>query len=263
MFFQNEDKKMRAYAVIPPILLEERKRRYRYDNQNGILDDPVAEYKENKNINIWTLSEREAFRDKFLQHPKNFVMIAGYLERKSVADCVHYYYSSKKKENYKLMVKRRIRRPRKPNNQPIVEVVGVNSTGVTTRGSVAALQREQATRTVPCSSAGGSNQGEPSMMDGNSQVGHDEGVGSAETNWQGADPSSAPRSPRPMDSAISTSNGDVLPPPVAVSVTIAETPSGDAQSANVDTQSSTSEYPITSASQEVREKDKENLSVLR
>lgn len=143
---------MRSYAVIPPIVLDEVRRNYRYDSKNGLIPDPMAEYKVNKNINIWTDHEKDIFREKYLQHPKNFVLIGSYLEKKTVADCIHYYYSTKKKENYKAQVKRRIRKPRAtkgaggggaPPQSGVPEVVGVNSTGVTTRGSVAALQKEQ------------------------------------------------------------------------------------------------------------------------
>ncbi|KAF2358361.1 N-CoR GPS2-interacting domain, partial [Trinorchestia longiramus] len=147
---ENEEKKMRSYAVIPPIVLDEVRRNYRYHSKNGLIKDPVAEYKEHKNINTWSEQEKDIFREKYLQHPKNFVLIASYLEKKTVANCIHYYYSTKKKENYKAQVKRRIRKPRStkgggsaPSQTGVLEVVGLNSTGVTTRGSVAALQKEQ------------------------------------------------------------------------------------------------------------------------
>jgi hypothetical protein len=101
-----EDKKIRAYAVIPPILHDPRERVYRFITSNCKIDDPIDEYKELQLHNVWTDSEKEVFKEKFLQAPKNFGLIASYLERKSVMDCVQYYYSSKKRENYKQLLRK-------------------------------------------------------------------------------------------------------------------------------------------------------------
>ena len=101
-----EDKKIRAYAVIPPIMHDEKERTYRFRTNNCKIDDPVREHKELMYLNVWTPVEKEIFREKFLQAPKNFGLIASYLERKSVADCVQYYYSSKKRENYKSLLRK-------------------------------------------------------------------------------------------------------------------------------------------------------------
>lgn len=101
-----EDKKIRAYAVIPPILYDENERVYRFKTNNCKITDPVSVYKELTYLNVWTNSEKEIFKEKFLQSPKNFGLIASYLERKSVMDCVQYYYSSKKRENYKQLLRK-------------------------------------------------------------------------------------------------------------------------------------------------------------
>lgn len=102
-----ENQKMRSYAVIPPIMYDSTmKPPAKYDNRNGFIEDPFLLYKEVENINIWTEGEKEIFREKYLQHPKNFGLIASFLERKSVADCVQYYYYSKKKEKYKELLKK-------------------------------------------------------------------------------------------------------------------------------------------------------------
>lgn len=47
-----------------------------------------AEHKGLQLRNVWTQAERELFREKYLQHPKNFGQIASFLPRKSVRDCV-------------------------------------------------------------------------------------------------------------------------------------------------------------------------------
>ena len=272
---------MRAYAVVPPILLEERKRRYRYNNQNGKIDDPLSEYKENKNINIWTPAEKDAFREKFLQHPKNFVAIASYLERKSVSDCVQYYYSSKKKENYKLLVKRRIKRPRKGNQQPtgMVEVIGgLDHQGVTTRGSHAALQREQAQRTIPPGSAANSIS--------HSEYNDINNIGYSISNTPCTTTTTSTTEESNMNANTSNSNNKTIcsgaTDIICNSISSGSLASTNATNSNsvtiinvtpsqsiVNSTTTTTDATISSmasvnpSNQEVREKDKENLTVIR
>lgn len=145
-----EDKKMRSYAVIPPILLDTKERKITYQNNNGYIENMEAEYKSRQYLNMWTPSEKEIFKEKYLQHPKNFGVIASYLDRKSVADCVQYYYLSKKAENYKqLLRKSRLRarssrnNPQKVNSSTNTSVIDIMTTRVQTR-----LQREQQQKTV-------------------------------------------------------------------------------------------------------------------
>ena len=105
-----EDKKMRSYAVIPPILQDKKLQKPVFINKNNLIRDPLAEYKERKHINIWSDAEKDTFREKFLLYPKNFGLISSYLERKSVRDCVHYYYASKKSENYKQLLRKHVKK---------------------------------------------------------------------------------------------------------------------------------------------------------
>lgn len=143
-----EDKKMRSYAVIPPIMHDPRRPHPVYTDTNGVCPDMEREYKERQNLNVWTNSEREVFKEKYLQHPKAFGVIASYLDRKSVQDCVQYYYLSKKTENYKQLLRksrqrtRSSRNPQKVNSQNPSSIIDILSTGVTTR-----LQREQQQKT--------------------------------------------------------------------------------------------------------------------
>lgn len=111
-----EDKKMRSYAVIPPILFDQRERKIKFDNHNGFLEDMEPVYKSRQILNVWSNTEKEIFKEKYLQHPKNFVVIASYLDRKSVADCVQYYYLSKKTENYKQLFRKARQRTRSSRN---------------------------------------------------------------------------------------------------------------------------------------------------
>nr|XP_023022666.1 uncharacterized protein LOC111510921 [Leptinotarsa decemlineata] len=144
-----EDKKMRSYAVIPPILFDKKAKRIKYDDNNGFVEDMDVVYKSRRFLNVWTASEKEIFKEKYLQHPKNFGCIASYLDRKSVSDCVHYYYLSKKTENYKQLFRKARQRTRssrnntqKVSNSGNASVVDILTSGVTTR-----LQREQQAKT--------------------------------------------------------------------------------------------------------------------
>jgi len=81
------------------------------------MDDPMKVYKDRQVMNMWSEQEKETFREKFMQHPKNFGLIASFLERKTVAECVLYYYLTKKNENYKSLVRRSYRRRGKSQQQ--------------------------------------------------------------------------------------------------------------------------------------------------
>lgn len=45
---------MRSLAVVPPVLLDSRERRLCFDNRNGLVQDPMAEYRERPLLNVWT-----------------------------------------------------------------------------------------------------------------------------------------------------------------------------------------------------------------
>nr|XP_006818831.1 PREDICTED: nuclear receptor corepressor 1-like [Saccoglossus kowalevskii] len=66
----------------------------------------MKEFKEKQLLNVWTDPEKQIFKEKYIQFPKNFQMIASFLERKSVPDCVLFYYLTKKNENYKQSVRK-------------------------------------------------------------------------------------------------------------------------------------------------------------
>ncbi|XP_020277995.1 uncharacterized protein LOC109851876 isoform X2 [Pseudomyrmex gracilis] len=148
-----EDKKMRSYAVIPPLLLDARQRRIAFQNRNGLLQPEELEalHRERKLINVWSSVEHELFKEKYLQHPKNYGVIAQSIEHKSVPDCVHHYYLTKKAENYKQLLRKSRQRTRSSRNNPNNKVnntssaigpIDILTTGVTTR-----LQREQQQKT--------------------------------------------------------------------------------------------------------------------
>lgn len=103
---EDQDKKVKSYAVIPPMLEEMRSKKPKYINTNGYVEDIVAEYKVYQIMNTWSDEEKDIFRESYLQNPKNFRQIATLTGRKNVANCVQYYYMSKKSENYKQLYKK-------------------------------------------------------------------------------------------------------------------------------------------------------------
>uniref|UniRef100_A0AAR2KLL8 Nuclear receptor corepressor 2 n=1 Tax=Pygocentrus nattereri TaxID=42514 RepID=A0AAR2KLL8_PYGNA len=107
---ENSEKQMRQLAVIPPMLFDAEQQRIKFINMNGLMDDPMKIYKDRQVMNMWSDQEKDTFREKFIQHPKNFGLIASFLERKTVAECVLFYYLTKKNENYKNIVRRSYRR---------------------------------------------------------------------------------------------------------------------------------------------------------
>ncbi|XP_078682123.1 uncharacterized protein LOC144916696 isoform X2 [Branchiostoma floridae x Branchiostoma belcheri] len=111
---ENNERQMRQLAVVPPMMFDEDQRRIKFINKNGLIKDPMKEYKERQLINTWTEEEKQIFKEKFIQHPKNFALIASYLDRKSVSDCVLYYYQSKKNENYKQLMRKQALKRKRP-----------------------------------------------------------------------------------------------------------------------------------------------------
>lgn len=53
---------MRSYAVIPPALLDAKSRSRRFRNTNGLIEDPMQEYKDRQFVNLWTDQEKEIFK---------------------------------------------------------------------------------------------------------------------------------------------------------------------------------------------------------
>uniref|UniRef100_A0A8C1JV00 Nuclear receptor corepressor 1 n=1 Tax=Cyprinus carpio TaxID=7962 RepID=A0A8C1JV00_CYPCA len=79
---ENNEKQMRQLSVIPPMMYDSEQRRVKFINMNGLMDDPMKVYKSRQFMNVWTEHEKEIFKEKFMQHPKNFGLIASFLERK-------------------------------------------------------------------------------------------------------------------------------------------------------------------------------------
>ncbi|ORX36843.1 hypothetical protein BD324DRAFT_651324 [Kockovaella imperatae] len=91
-------------AVVPDMILDDEKRLL-YDDENDLVTDPVAFYDFNGDAEPeWTAEERATFLRRYLAYPKQFGKIADGLPNKEAAECVHYYYRTKKSVDYKGML---------------------------------------------------------------------------------------------------------------------------------------------------------------
>lgn len=111
---ESQFQSMRQLTVVPPRLLDREERKVEFINNNGLIRDPIKVYKEAIKLDGWTEKEKKVFMEKFCQQPKNFNYIASFIEKKSVSDCILYYYLTKKTNNYKSMVRKHSLKPRKP-----------------------------------------------------------------------------------------------------------------------------------------------------
>lgn len=100
---RSEKRRKLNCAVLPPLRTDEQ-RTLPHGDFESLVEDPMAELKKHQLTKKWNVKEKTIFREKFIEHPKNFGMIASSLDGKSVADCVEYYYNSKRKENYKQLI---------------------------------------------------------------------------------------------------------------------------------------------------------------
>ena len=64
----------------------------RFENRAHLVEDVKAEEKKRLNSLNWTPAERDAFKEKYIQYPKNFRKIKTFLDFKSYGDCVVFYY---------------------------------------------------------------------------------------------------------------------------------------------------------------------------
>jgi len=77
----------------------------KYIDKNGLVQDPMALYEEQKLKNPWTEQEKDIFLKQFINYQKNFGKIATYLPKKSTQDVVLYYYLNKRTLDLKKILK--------------------------------------------------------------------------------------------------------------------------------------------------------------
>jgi hypothetical protein len=84
---------------MPALILDEKEKMVtKFISSNGLVEDPLAIEKERGTINPWTSEEKELFLKKFAAFGKDFRKIASFLDHKTTADCVEFYYKNHKSE---------------------------------------------------------------------------------------------------------------------------------------------------------------------
>uniref|UniRef100_A0A673BA37 Nuclear receptor corepressor 1 n=1 Tax=Sphaeramia orbicularis TaxID=375764 RepID=A0A673BA37_9TELE len=99
---ENNEKQMRQLSVIPPMMYDSEQRRVKFINMNGLMDDPMKVYKSRQFMNVECIMTEHVF------------LLCAF---QCVADCVLYYYLTKKNHNYKTLVRRNYGRRRRGNQQ--------------------------------------------------------------------------------------------------------------------------------------------------
>ncbi|XP_043699309.1 uncharacterized protein LOC122650077 isoform X2 [Telopea speciosissima] len=92
---------------MPALILDEKERNLsRFNTANGLVEDPCAVEKERSMINPWTSKEKEIFMEMLATFGKDFRKIASFLEHKTIADCIAFYYKNQKSESFEKIKKR-------------------------------------------------------------------------------------------------------------------------------------------------------------
>ncbi|KNA10993.1 hypothetical protein SOVF_139300 isoform A [Spinacia oleracea] len=104
----------RSGLKMPAMILDEKEKMSKFVSSNGLIEDPCAVEEERTMINPWTFEEKEIFMDKLATHGKDFRKIASFLDHKTTADCVEFYYKNHKSESFEKIKKLEVKKIGKP-----------------------------------------------------------------------------------------------------------------------------------------------------
>ncbi|CAK9152242.1 unnamed protein product [Ilex paraguariensis] len=84
---------------MPTLILDKKEKMISsFISSNGLVEDPCAVEKERSMIIPWMPEEREIFIDKLATFGKDFRKIASFLDHKTTADCIEFYYKNHKSD---------------------------------------------------------------------------------------------------------------------------------------------------------------------
>ncbi|XP_073297512.1 uncharacterized protein [Primulina huaijiensis] len=100
-------KPCRNTLKMPAIILDKKEMQMsRFISNNGLVEDPRALETERSMINTWTSEERDIFIDKLATFGKDFRKIASFLDHKTTAECVEFYYKNHKSDCFEKAIKK-------------------------------------------------------------------------------------------------------------------------------------------------------------
>ncbi|OVA10173.1 SANT/Myb domain [Macleaya cordata] len=108
----------RSSLKMPALILDGKERRFsRFVTSNGLVEDPCSVEKERVMINPWTPAEKEVFLEMLATFGKDFKRIASFLDHKTTADCIEFYYKHHKSESFE-KIKKKLEHRKQGRNIP-------------------------------------------------------------------------------------------------------------------------------------------------
>ncbi|TKY46293.1 Nuclear receptor corepressor 1 [Spatholobus suberectus] len=105
---ESQDKVNRSILKMPTLILDQKDKMIsKFKSSNGRVEDPLAIEKERAMINPWTSEERNIFLEKFAAFGKDFRNIASFIDHKTNADCVEFYYKNHKSDCFEKIKKKK------------------------------------------------------------------------------------------------------------------------------------------------------------
>ncbi|KAF1899466.1 hypothetical protein Lal_00019594 [Lupinus albus] len=103
---ESQVKVHRNNLKMPALVLDGKEKMIsKFISSNGLVEDPLAIEKERAMINPWTAEETDTFLEKFSNYGKDFRKIATFLDHKTTADCVEFYYKNHKSDCFEKIKK--------------------------------------------------------------------------------------------------------------------------------------------------------------
>uniref|UniRef100_A0ACD5W4V5 Uncharacterized protein n=1 Tax=Avena sativa TaxID=4498 RepID=A0ACD5W4V5_AVESA len=102
MFTEFQFKRCRNFLKMPALVIDEKeKTSTMFISKNGLIEDPILVEKERAVINPWTHEEKEVFMQMLASFGKDFSKISSFLQHKTTADCVEFYYKHHKSDSFR------------------------------------------------------------------------------------------------------------------------------------------------------------------